>query len=92
MGGPDREAMCYLDFSLKIMLPWGPSSPCIMATRSLSRGVKRQWRGFDHPTPSVTEVKERVELHFYSALGLHELFYGELYSTLKIIKQKSSHR
>jgi hypothetical protein len=79
--------MYNLGFILKIMLPWGLSSPCIMSTKSLSRGVKRQGRGFDHPIPSVTEVKERAELHLYSALGLHGLFYGEFYFTLKIMKK-----
>ena len=29
-------------------------------------GVKRLGRGVDHPTPSSAEVKERVELYFYS--------------------------
>jgi hypothetical protein len=29
-------------------------------------GVKRLGRGFDHPPPSSAEVKERVELYFYS--------------------------
>lgn len=51
--GTDRKAMYNLGFSLKIMLTWGPPSPYIMVTGSLSRGVKRQGRGFDHPAPSV---------------------------------------
>jgi hypothetical protein len=84
--------MYNLGFSLKIMLPWGPPSPCTMATGSLSRGVKWQGRGVDHSAPSVTEVKERVELHLYSALEFHGLFYCEFYFTLKIMKQKSYHQ
>jgi len=32
-------------------------------------GVKRPRRGVDHPPPSRTEVKERVELYFYSPFG-----------------------
>jgi hypothetical protein len=33
-------------------------------------GVKRPGRGVDHPSTSNAEVKERVELHFYSPSGL----------------------
>jgi len=41
-----------------------------MGTGSFS-GVKRPGRGVDHPPPSSTEVKERVELYIYSlSLGL----------------------
>jgi len=29
--------------------------------------------GIDHPPPSCTKVKERVELYLYSPLGLHGL-------------------
>ena len=32
-------------------------------------GVKRPGCGVDHPTPSSTEVKKRVELYFYSPSG-----------------------
>jgi len=32
-------------------------------------GVKLPERGVDHPPPSSVEVKERVELHFYSSSG-----------------------
>jgi len=37
-------------------------------------GVKQPGHGIDHPPPSRAEVKERVELYFYSLLGLHGLF------------------
>jgi hypothetical protein len=33
-------------------------------------GVKRPGRGVDHPLPSRTEVKERVELYLFSTHGL----------------------
>jgi hypothetical protein len=39
-----------------------------MGTESFP-GVKRPGRGVDHPLPSSTEVKERVELYFYSTSG-----------------------
>jgi hypothetical protein len=37
-----------------------------MGTESL-QGLKRPGRGVDHPPTSSAEVKERVELHFYSS-------------------------
>jgi hypothetical protein len=48
-----------------------PSHPVsyAMFTGSLSRGARRQRRDFDHPPPSSAEVKERVELYFYSPSG-----------------------
>jgi hypothetical protein len=39
-----------------------------MGTESLP-GVKRPGRGLDHPPPSSTEVKERVERYIYSSSG-----------------------
>jgi len=36
--------------------------------------VKQPEGGVDHPTPSSTEVKERVTLFFYFPLGLRSLF------------------
>jgi hypothetical protein len=41
--------------------------------------VKWAGRGIDHPPPSSTKVKERVELYLYSPFGLRGLFCGELY-------------
>ena len=35
------------------------------------------------PTPPSAEVKERVELYFYSPIGFRGLFYSELYLYLK---------
>jgi len=32
-------------------------------------GVKRPGRDVDHPPPSGAEVKERVDLYFYSTYG-----------------------
>ena len=40
----------------------------IMGTGSFP-GVKRPGCGFDHPPPSNAEVKEKVELYFYSPFG-----------------------
>jgi len=41
---------------------------CTIGTGSFL-GVKRLGRGTDHPPPSSTEVKERVELYLYSPSG-----------------------
>jgi hypothetical protein len=37
-------------------------------------GVERTARNADHPLPSTTEIKERVDLYLYPLLGLHGLF------------------
>ena len=49
-------------------------------------GVKRAGRGVGHPPPSSVEVKVRVELYFYSPLGLHGLLYGELYLYIMLLQ------
>jgi hypothetical protein len=49
-----------------------------MATGTFPR-EKRPRRGVDHPLPSSTEVKGRVELYLYTSLGLRRLFCSELY-------------
>jgi hypothetical protein len=49
-----------------------------MGTGSLP-GVKRPGRVVNHPPPTSADVKERVELYLYLALGLHGLFLGEFY-------------
>jgi len=40
----------------------GPTQPPIQWVRSLSRGVKRQDDGVDHPPSSSAEIKEKVQL------------------------------
>jgi len=45
-----------------------------MGTGSLSLRVKWPRHGFDHPPQSSAEVKERVELNFYSSSDLLVLF------------------
>ena len=42
-------------------------------------GIKRPGSGFDHSSPSSTEVKERVELYLYSTSGPSWPVLGELY-------------
>jgi hypothetical protein len=47
-----------------------PTEPPIQwVPGSLFLGVKQPGCGFDHPPPSNTEVKIRVELYFYPPLG-----------------------
>jgi len=48
-------------------------------------GIKRPGRGVDYTPISSAEVKERVELYIYPALGLLGLFEGEIYSTLPFL-------
>jgi hypothetical protein len=48
--------------------PGAHPASCTMGTGSFP-GVKRPGRGIDHPPPSSAEVKERVELYFYSPSG-----------------------
>jgi hypothetical protein len=48
--------------------PGAQPASCTMGTGSFP-GVKRPGRGVDHPPPSSTRVKERVELYLYSPSG-----------------------
>ena len=57
----------------------GPLSLLYSGCRVSFPGVKRPGRGANHPPPSSTEVKERVELYHYYPCGVSWLFYGELY-------------
>jgi hypothetical protein len=47
-------------------LPWGPSSLLYSRYRVSFPGVNWPGRGVDHPLSSSAEVKERIELYFYS--------------------------
>jgi hypothetical protein len=58
--------------------PGAHPASCTMGTGSFP-GVKRPGRGVDHPPPSSAEGKDRVELYLYSAVGLYDLFWGDLY-------------
>ena len=59
--------------------PWGPLSPLYNGYRVSFLEINRPERGVDHLPPYNAEVKERVELYLYTPLGLHSVFWGELY-------------
>jgi hypothetical protein len=69
LDGPVIESRWGARFSAPVQTGRGahPASST-MGTWSFS-GVKRPGRGVDHPPPSSTEVKERVELYLYSPSG-----------------------
>jgi len=54
-------------FSVHPDWPWSPPASCTVGSGSFP-GVKWLGCGINHPTPSSTKVKERVELHFCSSL------------------------
>ena len=58
--------------------PWGPSRLLYNGYRVSFPRVKRPGRSVEHTSLPSAEVKERVNLYFYSSLGLRGLFYGEL--------------
>jgi len=57
------------DFPHHQTVPGAHPAACTMGTGSFD-GVKRLGRGVGHPSPSNSEVKERVELYLYSPSGL----------------------
>jgi hypothetical protein len=70
LDGPGIDSGWRARFSAAVQASTGahPASYTV-GTGSLSRGVNRPGRGFDHPPSSSARVKERVELYFYSLSG-----------------------
>jgi hypothetical protein len=66
---PGIESRWGRDFPHPSRLGPEPTQPPVQWVPGLSPGVKRPGRGIDHPPPSSAEVKERVELCFYSTSG-----------------------
>jgi len=62
----DRIPVWGRDFSHPSRSALRPTQPPTQCVPGLSRGVNRPGRGIDHSSPSIAEVKERVELHLYS--------------------------
>ena len=69
LGGPGIKSQWGRDFRTHPDQPWGPPSLRCNEYRVFFPGVKRQWRGVNHPPPNSAEVKEKVELYFYSPSG-----------------------
>ena len=69
LDGPVIESRWGARFSAPVQTgPGAHPASYTMGTGSLL-GVKRPGRGADHPPPSNAEVKERVELYFFSPSG-----------------------
>ena len=56
-------------FRTRLGRPWGPPILLYNGYRVCFPGVTRPGRGVNHPPPSSTEVKERVQLYRYSFSG-----------------------
>ena len=68
LDGPEIEFRWGEIFRIRPDWPWVPPS-LLYNGHLVSSGIKRPWRGTDHPTPYSAEVKERIELHLYSPSG-----------------------
>jgi hypothetical protein len=66
LGGPGMESQWGRDFQHLPRPALGPTQPPVQRVMSLFPGVKWPGRCIDHPPPSSTEVKERVELYLCS--------------------------
>ena len=58
----------WIELNYVLTVPRAHPAFYTMCTGSFP-GIKRPGRGVNHPPPSSTEVKERVELYFYSPSG-----------------------
>jgi len=68
MDGPGIEFRWRRDFSRLWIGPGANSTSYTMGVGSFPE-VKRPGRGVDLPLPSYPEVRERVELYFYTPAG-----------------------
>jgi hypothetical protein len=66
LDAPEIESRCQRDFPHPSRLTLGLTQ--LPVQRVSFPRVKRPGRGVNHPRPSSAEVKERVELYFYSPL------------------------
>ena len=77
--GPGSESRWGPRFSAPIQAgPGAHPSSYKMGTGS-TPGVKPPGRGVNHPLPSSSEVKERLELYLYPHLDFHGLFLGQTF-------------
>jgi hypothetical protein len=61
-------------FSVRVKTGPGAHTTSYTMVTGCFPGVQRPGRGVDHPPPSSAAVKEKVELYFYSPLGVRGLF------------------
>jgi hypothetical protein len=66
LDGPGIESRWGRDFLHMSRIPYAPPILLYNGHQFSFSGAKRWERSSDHPIPSSVEVKERVELHFYS--------------------------
>ena len=69
LGGLGIEYRRGRDFPHPSRPALGPTHPTVQWVPGLSRRVERPGRGFDHPSSSSAEVKERVDVFLYSTCG-----------------------
>jgi hypothetical protein len=67
LGGPGMDSRWRPGFPHPSTPDLRPTQPPVKLVPSLFPGVKRPGCSFNHPIPSSTEVKEKVELYFYSS-------------------------
>ena len=77
--GPVLESQWGRGFSHPSRPVLGPTQSPIKTVPVFFPGGKAAGAWCWLPTPSSAEVKERIELHFFSPLGLRGLFEGEIY-------------
>ena len=68
--GPGIESRWGARFSAPVQTGPGAQPASFTKGTGSFAGVKRPDRGADHPPPYSAEVKERVQLYFYSPSGL----------------------
>ena len=69
LDGPRMEFWWWRDFPHPSRQPWRPTSLLYNGYWVSFPGEEWPGRGVDHPPPSSTEGKERVELYTYSPSG-----------------------
>jgi len=69
LDGPGIEIWLEARFAVPVQTGTGTHATFYTMGTGCFSGVKRPGRGVDHPPLSNAEVKERVELYFYSNCG-----------------------
>jgi len=67
--GPGIESRWRRDIHHRTRPTLGPTLPPVKWVPGYIMQVKRPDCGFNHPTPTSADVKERVELYLYSPSG-----------------------